>query len=57
MSKLVYGVGVNDKTRPANVDGKHSKEYELWTMMLRRCFSEKHLKLQHTKVVMSLTNS
>lgn len=48
MSKLVWGVGFNDKNRPANVDGKHSKEYELWTMMLRRCFSEKHLKLHPT---------
>ena len=40
--------GFNDKSRPANVDGKHSKEYKLWTMMLRRCFSEKHLKLHPT---------
>ena len=41
MNKLVYGVGFNDKTRPANVDGKKVKEYELWKDMLRRCFSEK----------------
>ena len=41
MSKLVYGVGVNDKTRPCWVDGKPVKEYDLWTDMLKRCFSEK----------------
>ena len=41
MSKLVGGVGINDKTRPANVDGKSVKEYELWKNMLRRCFNEK----------------
>ena len=41
MSKLVCGVGFNDKTRPANVDGKAVKEYSLWESMLRRCFSEK----------------
>ena len=41
MSKLVCGVGFNDKTRPANVDGKAVKEYALWESMLRRCFSEK----------------
>lgn len=41
MSKLVCGVGVNDKTRTVYVDGKHVKEYELWNSMLRRCFSEK----------------
>ena len=41
MSKLVYGVGFNDKTRPAFVDGKNVKEYNLWTNMLERCFSEK----------------
>jgi len=41
MSKLVCGVGLNDKTRPAKVDGKNVKEYKLWIGMLRRCFSEK----------------
>ena len=41
MSKLVCGVGFNDKTRPARVDGKVVKEYVLWQHMLERCFSEK----------------
>ena len=41
MSKLVCGVGFNDKTRPAKVDGKKVKEYALWHNMLERCFSEK----------------
>ena len=41
MSKLVRGKGFNDKTRPANVDGKNVKEYNLWQHMLARCFSEK----------------
>ena len=40
MSKLLYGKGFNDKTRPARVDGKSVKEYKLWTGMLERCFSE-----------------
>jgi len=42
MSKLVCGVGFNDKTRPAGVDGKNVKEYRLWQDMLIRCFSEKY---------------
>ena len=41
MSKLVYGKGFNDKTRPARFDGKIVKEYDLWRDMLKRCFSEK----------------
>ena len=41
MGKLVYGAGFNDKTKPANVDGKNVKEYDLWQSMLERCFSEK----------------
>ena len=41
MSKLVYGKGFNDKTRPVFVDGKKVKEYVLWQNMLRRCFNEK----------------
>ena len=41
MSKLVYGVGVNDGGRPAKISYKHTKEYKFWFSMLRRCFSEK----------------
>ena len=40
MSKLVFGKGFNDKTRPTNVDGKKVKEYDLWRNMLKRCFNE-----------------
>ena len=42
MSKLVCGVGFNDRTRPARVEGKLVKEYLLWADMLKRCFSEKY---------------
>ena len=41
MTKLVFGVGFNDKTRPAKIDGKNVKEYDLWHDMLKRCFSDK----------------
>ena len=34
MSKLVWGAGFNDKTRPVSVDGKKVKEYGLWQDML-----------------------
>ena len=48
MSKLVLGVGINDKTRPVFVDGKKVKEYALWQSMLSRCFSEKCQTLRPT---------
>ena len=58
MKKPVYGVGVNDKTRPAWVDGKPVKEYDLWQSMLKRCFSEKYQHaIQPIKVVMFLITS
>ena len=41
MKDLVYGVGFNDKTRPAKIDGKPVKEYSLWKGVLERCFNEK----------------
>ena len=41
MSKLVFGAGFNDKSRPANRNGKPVKEYGLWFSMIQRCFSEK----------------
>ena len=48
MSELVWGVGVNDRTRPTFVDGKIVKEYTLWHSMLERCFSEKEQTRQPT---------
>ncbi len=39
--KLVYGVGINDKKYPAKINGKNTKQYELWKNMLKRCYSEK----------------
>ena len=48
MSKLVYGVGFNDKIRPARIDGERVKEYALWEGMLRRCFSKKYQTLHPT---------
>ena len=58
MSKLVYGVGFNDKTRPVSVDGKIVKEYKLWHSMIQRCYSEKYQHVfQPTKVVMFLITS
>ena len=48
MIKLVYGKGFNDRSRPASVDGKMVKEYDLWKSMLNRCFSEKYQTLYQT---------
>jgi hypothetical protein len=48
MSKLVYGKGFNDRSRPTKVDGKNVKEYELWRQMLNRCYGEKYQDIQPT---------
>ena len=40
-----YGVGITGTKYPITVNGVHTKEYDLWNGMLRRCYSEKyHLK-------------
>lgn len=39
--KLIFGVGINDKSRPSRENGKQAKEYDLWRGMLGRCFDEK----------------
>lgn len=40
MSKLVFGVGFNDGSRPTRIDGNKVKEYLLWIGMLGRCYNE-----------------
>ena len=57
MSKLVYGKGINDKTRPTKVDGKMVKEYKLWESMLRRCFSEKEQTRRPTYKVCNVSDN
>ena len=38
--QLVLGVGINDRSLPAKVKGKTTKEYTLWHAMLKRCYSK-----------------
>lgn len=40
MVKLVYGVGHNDGKDPSQIDGKATKEYQLWFSMLSRCYAD-----------------
>lgn len=42
MSKLVQGVGINDRSCPTKQGGKHTKEYSLWKDMLKRCYNTKY---------------
>ena len=57
MSKLVYGAGFNDKTRPVKVGGKEVKEYCLWTGILERCYNEKCQNKQPTYKGCSVSNN
>lgn len=44
----VYGVGISGRKYPTKINGKHTKEYETWRGMLRRCYDEKHKKINPT---------
>lgn len=39
MAKLVYGIGINDRSKPSKSNGRIAKEYDLWMQMMRRCYS------------------
>ena len=39
-SPSVFGVGIVGTKYPSKVDGIQTKEYKLWTDMLRRCYSD-----------------
>jgi len=39
MTKLIYGVGINNKVHPAKINGKDTKEYTLWHRLLERCYN------------------
>ncbi len=42
MSRLVYGIGINDYHDKVSIDGKQIYQYQLWKDMLRRCYSESY---------------
>lgn len=46
--KPIFGVGINDHDKPTFVNGKSIKEYQIWTDMLRRCYSEFELNRHPT---------
>lgn len=52
MSKLIFGVGINDSHEPVKkkISGKkvQCKYYQTWYSMMRRCYSEKSLKRRPT---------
>ena len=42
MTDLVYGIGINDRSKPARFDStRMTKEYAFWKRMLERCGCEK----------------
>ena len=46
--KPIFGVGINDHPQSVWVNGKVMKEYQIWTDVLRRCYSEFELN-RHPK--------
>ena len=44
----VYGVGITGTKYPIRVNGRNTKEYNLWRDMLRRCYSETFQKKHPT---------
>lgn len=56
-SKLIYGVGINDKTRPSSINSKCTKEYSLWLSMLNRCYDPKKHARSPTYVGCSVSDN
>lgn len=46
--RLIYGVGVNDWDGDVTLNGKSIREYELWSAMLKRCFSKDYKEQRPT---------
>ena len=49
-SPSVHGVGITGVKYPCKVNGRNTKEYVLWTNMLRRCYSDNSKKKHPTYV-------
>ncbi len=57
MTKLVYGVGINDGKYPTKINGKTSKDYDIWQHILARCYSAKAQKRQPAYIGCSVSTN
>lgn len=57
MVALVCGVGINDRSCPAKIEGKDTKEYTLWHSMLNRCYSKSFHEKQPTYIGCSVSDN
>ena len=48
LSPSVFGVGILGTKYPSKVNGRNTKEYDLWNSMLRRCYSDNSKKKRPT---------
>ena len=55
--KLVCGVGINSGKYKAKVNGKLTKEYNLWGNMLKRCYSDRFHLLNPTYIGCTVSNN
>jgi hypothetical protein len=55
--QLIYGVGINDRSVAATLNGKITKEYTLWHSMLKRCYSKPYLEEQPTYIGCSVSDN
>ena len=54
---LIYGVGINDRSVAATLNGKDTIEYTLWHSMLRRCYSKSFLEKWPTYIGCSVSDN
>ena len=57
IKKLVCGVGINSGKYKAKVNGKLTKEYNLWGNMLKRCYSDRFHLLNPTYIGCTVSNN
>jgi hypothetical protein len=57
MTTLLQGVGINDRSVSATLNGKMTKEYDLWHAMLKRCYSKPYLEKQPTYIGCSVSDT
>jgi len=57
MTNLVCGVGINDRSCPAKVNGRHTKEYTVWRSMLNRVYGKSYLNTKPSYLKCLVSNN